>query len=389
MSSKLEQEVWALQRCSGCGACVAACSKGVLYWNDLQRPLLEEREKTIGLTRLKLRACEVCEKFCEASCPRLTHWTPLEPITMAAARSKGVVQSGAPNDVVRALLVAARSADLIDGVVMLDMDPWKVVPIARIATTVDEIVAGVGMQFLWAPVLSALNEAIFELGLSKLAIFGPPCAAQGARRLMSVQNARLDPYRQAIRLLISPFCTGIYMPDLILDLLEKGKNIPRREIESLTTSPSDNAMKVTLWDETEHLIPLTEIEPFTRHGCSSCEDFLGNQADVAIGTVGAQEGSSTLIIRTPTGETFLQNAIRFDLLEIGEEVNQDVLNVAKEEKERRGLAKTFDELRILSLEALGNPKKRTLARKQFLKLYGTPQARSSSKEKFDVTCSGC
>jgi coenzyme F420-reducing hydrogenase beta subunit len=387
MSARLQQEVWAFQRCAGCGACVAACSKGVLYWDALPRPILEEREKTIGLTHLKLRACEVCEKYCEASCPRLTSWTPLEPLTMVAARSKGVIQSGALNDIVRALLVAARSADLIDGVVMLDMDPWDVVPLARVATTVDEIVAGVGMQFLWAPVLSTLNEAIFELGLSKLAIFGPPCAAQGARRLMSAQNARLDPYRQAIRLLISPFCTGIYMPNLILDLLEKGMNIPRHEIESLTMSPADNGLKVYLWDGTEHLIPLTEVEPFTRHGCSSCDDFLGNQADIAIGTVGAPKGFSTLILRTPTGETFLQNAMRFDLLEVTNELNRDALNTAEAEKERRGLAKAFDEFRILSLEALGDPKKRTLARKQFIELYGTPQARGSIREKSDVPSS--
>jgi coenzyme F420 hydrogenase subunit beta len=389
MSAKLEQEVWALQRCSGCGVCVATCSKEVLFWNKAEHPLLEVREKTIGLSHLKLRTCEVCERFCEASCPRLTNWTPLEPITTVAARSKGVIQSGAPNDVVRALLVAARSADLIDGVVMLDMDPWNVMPIARVATTIDEIVSGVGMQFIWAPVLSALNEAIFELGLSKLAIFGPPCAAQGARQLMRAENERLEPYKRSIRFILSPFCTGIYMPDLIFDLLEKGKNIPHRHIQSLTTSPSDNAMKVTLWNETEHLLPLTEVEPFTRHGCSSCEDFLGNQADIAIGTVGAQEGSSTLVLRTPTGETFLQNALRFGLLEVGDEVNRDALDAANAEKERRGLAKAFDELRILSLEALGDPKKRALARKQFLRLYGTPQARSSRREKFDVTCSGC
>lgn len=389
MSARLQQEVWALQRCSGCGVCVAVCSKGVLYWNEAEHPLLEEREKAIGLSRMKLRTCEVCQKFCEASCPRLVNWTPLEPITMVSARSKAVIQSGAPNDVVRALLVAARSAELIDGVVMLDVDPWDIVPIARVATTVDEIVTGVGMQFLWAPVLSALNEAIFELGLTKLAIFGPPCVAQGARQLMRAENERLRPYQRSIRLILSPFCTGIYKPDLILDLLEKGKNIQRHHIQSLTMSNPDNGLKVSLWDGTEHLIPLTEVEPYTRHGCSSCDDFLGNQADIAIGTVGAQEGFSTLILRTPTGETFLQNAMRFDLLEVVEEVNQDLLNAAKAEKERRGLAKAFDEFRVLSLEALGDPKKRALARKQFVKLYGTPQTRSANREKSDVPCSGC
>jgi len=77
MSTRLQQEVWALDRCSGCGVCVAACSKGVLYWDGEQHPLLEEREKALGLSHLKLRTCEVCEKFCELSCPRLVDWTPI------------------------------------------------------------------------------------------------------------------------------------------------------------------------------------------------------------------------------------------------------------------------------------------------------------------------
>jgi ferredoxin len=82
MSTRLQQEVWALDRCSGCGVCVAACSKGVLYWNGDQHPLLEEREKALGLSHIKLRTCEVCEKFCELSCPRLVDCTPMEPRTM-------------------------------------------------------------------------------------------------------------------------------------------------------------------------------------------------------------------------------------------------------------------------------------------------------------------
>ncbi len=86
MSTRLQQEVWALERCSGCGVCVAACSKGVLYWDAEQHPLLEERVKTLGLSRLKLRACEVCQKFCELSCPRLVDWTPMEPGAMVSAR---------------------------------------------------------------------------------------------------------------------------------------------------------------------------------------------------------------------------------------------------------------------------------------------------------------
>jgi coenzyme F420 hydrogenase subunit beta len=358
MSTRLQQEVWALDRCSGCGVCVAACSKGVLYWNGEQHPLLEEREKSLGLSRLKLRTCEVCEKFCELSCPRLVDWVPMEPRFTVSARSAGIVQSGAPNDVIQALLVAARSADLIDGVVMLDMDAWTLEPVARVATTVDEIVSSVGMQYFWAPVLSALNEAIFELGLTRLAVVGSPCVAEGARRLMSAENGRLWPYQQAIRLIIASFCTGVYMPDMVAQLLEQGKGISRGQIRGLTTSEADGTLNVTLWDGTERSIPLTEVEPFTRHGCASCDDYLGESADIAVGTVGALPGHATLIARTPAGEAFVQNARAFGLLETISQVDKGALSAAREAKERRSRAQAFDEFRILMLDSLSDPRKR-------------------------------
>ena len=390
MSTRLQQEVWALDRCSGCGVCVAACSKGVLYWDEEQHPLLEEREKALGLSHIKLRTCEVCEKFCELSCPRLVDWTPMETRTMVSARSAGVVQSGAPNDVIRALLVAARSADLIDGAVMLDMDPWTLEPVARVAMTVDEIVSGVGMQYLWAPVLSALNEAIFEWGLNKLAIVGSPCVAEGARRLMNAENERLWPYQQAIRLTIAPFCTGVHMPDMVAELLEQGLGIPWHQIQSLTTSVADGKLTASLWDGTERMIPLTEVEPFTRHGCGSCDDYLGESADIAVGTVGAQPGYATLIVRTPAGEVFVQNARGFGLLETSAQVDEAALNAAKEEKDRRARAQAFDEFHILMLDALSDPRKRAEVRKQFVNLYGAPQAGASKREVCNVVaCSGC
>jgi coenzyme F420 hydrogenase subunit beta len=389
MSTRLQQEVWALQRCSGCGVCVAACSKGVLYWNGVQHPLLEERTKTLGLSHIRLRACEACEKFCELSCPRLVDWAPMEPRSMVSARSSGVVHSGAPNDVIQALLVAARSADLIDGVVMLDMDRYTLEPVARVASTVHEIVNSVGMQYLWAPVLSALNEAIFERGLTRLAVVGAPCVAEGARRLMDSEHERLWPYRDAIRLTISTFCTGMYMPNMVADLLEHGKGIDRRQIRSLSTSLADGKMTATLWDGSELLIPLTEVEPFTRRGCGSCDDYLGESADIAVGAMGALPEHATLITRTPVGDLFVQNARRFDLLETVDQVDEAALAAAKEAKDRRARAQAFDEFRILMLDALSDPAKRSRVNKLFAGLYGAAQTPAVKKEVGYVSCGAC
>jgi len=389
MSTRLQQKVWALDRCSGCGVCVAACSKGVLYWNEEQHPLLETREKALGLSHIKMQTCEVCQKFCELCCPRLVESTPMEPRTMVSARSASVVHSGAPNDVIQALLVAARSANLIDGAVVLDMDPWTLEPVARVVTTVDEIVSTVGMQYLWAPVLSVLNEAIFEWGLTKLAVVGYPCVAEGARQLMNAENERLWPYQQAIRVTIAPFCTGVYMPDMVAELLERGVGIPRHQIRSLTTMTMDGKLAILLWDGSERTIPLTDVEPFTRHGCGSCDDYLGESADIAVGAIGAQPGHATLIVRTLAGEIFVQNARGFGLLETRAQVDEAALNAAKAEKDRRARAQAFDQFHILMLGALSDPGKRAQVRERFVSLYGTPQGGATRREVCDVSCSGC
>jgi coenzyme F420-reducing hydrogenase beta subunit len=179
------------------------------------------------------------------------------------------------------------------------------------------------------------------------------------------------------------------MPNLIYDLLEKGKGIHRNQIRGISTSLEDGTMKVILWDGAEHTIDLTEAEPFTRHGCSRCEDFLGDQADVSLGTVGAKRGFSTLVIRTPTGKIFFNNAQKFGLLEISDDVDTNAVNAAKSEKDRRRVAMAYDEFHILMLEALGDPKKRASVRQQFVKLYGAPQPRDTLREKSNVNCGGC
>jgi coenzyme F420 hydrogenase subunit beta len=310
-------------------------------------------------------------------------------VSALSARSVGVVKSDEPNDVIQGLLVAAHSAGLIDGAVGLDVDPWTLEPVARVASTVDEIVSGLGMQHLWAPISSALNRAVFEVGLKRLAIVGTPCVAEGIRRLLDGGNERLRPYRQAIRTIISCFCTGVYMPGMVVELIERGMGISRQQIREMSVSVETNTLTVSLWDDTERTIPMTAVKPFTRHGCGSCDDYLGRCADVAVGTVGARPGYATVIVHTESGQALVQNALRFGLLESIAEVDEAALETARAEKDRRARARAFDEFRILTLEALSDPHKRAEVRQRFVSLYGLSQPGDLGQEVCDVSCSGC
>jgi coenzyme F420 hydrogenase subunit beta len=368
---------------------VAACAKGVLRWSDEQHPTLEERRKALGLSRLKLRTCEVCERLCELACPRLGSAPELEPRHICCARAIGTIAGGTANDVIRAVVVAARASDLIDGAVLLDYDPWKREPIARVAETADEIATGLGMQYLWAPVLSALNEAIFERRLSALAIVGPPCAAQGARCLLDATNARLRPYRDAIRLIVAAFCSGMYVPELVSDLIERRKGIPRERVRRLAVSPAEGTLTVTLWGDGDLSIPLTEVQPFTRRGCAFCEDYLGEAADLSIGAVGAPPSHATAIARTPLGEMALRNAWGLGLLELCAEVDREALEAARADKGRRLEAEALAGLHLLMLGALSDPGKRAQVKEHFARLYGPRGSKAARKEEEHGGCGAC
>jgi coenzyme F420 hydrogenase subunit beta len=385
---RLEAEVWSLNNCSGCGLCVAACSKQALYWEGSDHPQLKKTTKTIGYSKGPLDTCSFCQKFCEAACPRLQHWVPLETKMALAARAKGPIKSGAPNDVIRSILAAGRSNGLIDGVVLLDLDPWELKPRARVAATVEEIVESVGPQYLWAPVFDGINEAIFERGMENVAVVSTPCAAQAIRKIKTSSNGLLRPYKERIRLSIAVFCTGIYKREVIDEILVKRMDVPADQVKSMDISPDRKWMRAVLWDGSVHTISRQQAESFTRAGCGSCDDYLGESADLAIGSLGASEGTSTLIIRSRSGDVFVRNAIQMNLLETNHEVNAAALASASQEKDRRIRAQAFKELQILMLDGLGDPIKRGEAIQQFIRLYRTP-TRSGAPETIHNGCGGC
>ena len=103
-------------------------------------------KETIQLIQkaFKLRTCEVCEKFCELSCPRLVEWTPMEPHGIVSARSAGVVHSGIPNDVIQALFergIVAAPLHLVAGPTQHRRDARH-----RGRATVERVLPAAGLQ---------------------------------------------------------------------------------------------------------------------------------------------------------------------------------------------------------------------------------------------------
>ncbi|MBI4672576.1 MAG: Coenzyme F420 hydrogenase/dehydrogenase, beta subunit C-terminal domain [Chloroflexi bacterium] len=388
-TTRLVNEVWTRDLCAGCAMCVAACSKQVLYWGAGEHPHLRKIHKSIGLSKFELDTCSVCEHYCEVACPRLEAAARMSALEQVSVRASGTLGGGEPNDVVRNLLIAARANGLIDGALLIDADRGGRTR-ARVVTGAGEIAESVGFQYIWTPVLDALNQAVFDLGLKNIAIVSAPCTAQAVRRLTDSDVPRLEAYRKAIRLNVALFCTGVFQPDAFLEMLSTGANLAPENIQRITAYPREGKMRALLWDGTTYEMDLTNAEAYTRAGCARCDDYLGESADIAVGSAGSSQGFSTLIVRTLTGRAVAQNAITMNMIEKVQEADKEALARASVEKDRRERAKAFDELQVLMLDALRDPRKRAQVKVQFDLLYGRP---SSIKEDYRYAgcgdCSGC
>jgi coenzyme F420 hydrogenase subunit beta len=370
MYEKLKIEVWDLDRCTGCGTCVEVCSRGVLQFREgKEHPTKRTIEKIVGLSHSTLNTCFYCERPCEESCSQLVEWGEGKIMYVASVRTKRPSKSGHFNDVTSDILISALTTGTIDGVVMMDVDRWTLKPVSRVVTTIEEIMECVGTQYVWSPPLAALNDAVYKYKLKKIAIVGSPCVMQGINRIMSSSAKEMEAYKKSIALTIGIFCSGVYSYDFITEEIVKGASVPLNKIKRIYQSIKDNAIYILLKDGSTKEVSLSDAQKYMRKGCSRCTDFLAEMADISIGSVGAKEGYSTVIVRNPKGEGYISTAIEWGLLEVEGKVNEKALKAAKEEKERRKRAQQFDSLTLLMLDALSDPERMKDARERFGALY--------------------
>ena len=61
-------------------------------------------------------------------------------------------------------------------------------------------------------------------------------------------------------------------------------------------------------------IPLSVAKRIIRKNCNICVELTSETSDISIGSIGSEEGWSTLIIRTKKGEEIVDGAIKQEFI---------------------------------------------------------------------------
>jgi coenzyme F420 hydrogenase subunit beta len=314
----LIQEVQKKGRCHRCGACVTFCNAinyGALELDEEGKPRYGEIEKCIE--------CGLCYSICpeidelEEITKRRAAWSaPMGRVietTIARALDPAIRAAATDGGVVTALLVHLFETGRIEGaIVTRPTGPFQRSPC--LATSVDEIREAAGFFFDTSHGMKHLSDAyltyssieefapMMRKGLNRVALVGMPCQIKAFRRMEALGIVPSD----SIKFCFGLLCSGNFIfGDSQRERLAREFNFDWNDVTRLNVKEE---FQVHLKEGKIIPIALEDLDFMKRVACSYCGDYSAEFADISFGGIGAREGWTTMLIRTPLGRAAFADA---------------------------------------------------------------------------------
>ncbi|MBE0516438.1 MAG: Coenzyme F420 hydrogenase/dehydrogenase, beta subunit C-terminal domain [Methanophagales archaeon] len=270
-----------------CGQCYAYCPRTFLPQSEIERRIFGEEGK--GAERDILGVYR----------------------SFYAVRSKkeDILKRAQDGGAVTSLLAYARDEGLIDCAVITTVDnQWK--PVTKVARSYEELKEGAGTKYTLYPGVIGVRDAI-KGGCEAIGFVGLPCQIQGLRKVQTAEQP-YDVGITKVKLLIGLFCMENFT-EALLDFVVKQcaggslEGVSKFEIRG---------KELLIYEKEKRRIPLEEIKSYVGAGCSVCMDYTSELADISVGSVGAEQGWSTVFARTEIGEQVVQGAVENGYIEV-------------------------------------------------------------------------
>lgn len=314
----LIQEVQKPGLCHRCGGCVTFCTAvnyGALKLDKDGKPYYGEIEKCIECG-LCYAICPEIDEFEEAT-QKMVGWeAPIGKVfetTVARAINPAVRKMATDGGVVTALLLHLFDHGRIDGAIVtkqtgpFQRQPW-------LAVSRKDIKEAAGFHFDTSHGMKSFSDkyltynSIEELspmvkkGLHRVAMVGTPCQIKAIRKMEVIDIIPSD----SIKFCIGLFCSGNFVfNEEAKDKIASIGQFDWNEVKKINIK--ENFM-VYLKNGDVKAIPLQDIGFMKRYACRYCQDYCAEFSDISFGGIGAEEGWTTVIIRTPLGRAIFADA---------------------------------------------------------------------------------
>jgi coenzyme F420 hydrogenase subunit beta len=304
----LDEAVIAADRCIECGTCVAVCPSDSIGIGDDGLPAL-------------VKMCTGCS-LCWDYCPRggLRHEATWKLTSSAgngqavrerySARARPDLAGAQDGGVVSTVLIALLEAGELDGVLLAResaTERWK--GEAFLARTPAEVVECAGSFYNQTMALAHLDLGKLDLPPNpRIALVGTPCEVEGLKAMQARPWTWGSAVPDAIVLTIALLCTKSFNYEkLMVDEIQRKRGIPLEDIGRVDVVRG----KLIVQDhQRETLVsePIRDFHGAALKGCDECTDFLGGAADLSVGSVGSDDGWSSVLVRSQAGKAAIARA---------------------------------------------------------------------------------
>lgn len=348
----LIQEVQKEGRCHHCGGCVTFCSAinyGALELDDDGKPRFGTIEKCIE--------CGLCYSICPETgelnqeIRENIGWEApfgkVIGISISRARDEKIWEKGTDGGSVTAILTHLFETGRINGAIVSKNTEQGRLPF--LATTSQELLDSAGSCFNHSHGMTQLAEAYTTFSPSikalekfravmpsRIAFVGTPCQINTMRKMQALGIVPSD----SIAYCFGLFCSGNFLFDTqAFKPIEEKYQFKYADVEKINIKED---FIFSLVSGRQIQVPIDDLKDLKRDACNFCSDFSAEYADISFGGLGADQGWTTAITRTPTGKAVMALAMekvltpwqyRENIKTITQAENK-VISACKEKKQR-------------------------------------------------------
>ncbi len=330
--------------CILCGLCTRVCDEkvGVSAINFANRGVLREVTTPYNMISDECVGCGACAIVCptDSKRVRINTYPMLEDDIREAEKQfltgtrdefLGVYDeilaakspiSGQDGGMATALLISGFEKGLFDSAIVVKRTVGYKSK-AFVVESVDEILSAKGTKYSRVKMMSKIGELV-EKGKRKIAFVGTPCEIRTGRK---IQQQLLRKYPDLEIIVVGLFCFEAFD---YKKLKESTQLLLGVDLDKAEETRIQKGLFIVKIDGKEYSAKVKEFNDAIQGGCLYCNDFTGRIADVSVGSVGSDEGYSTLIVRSDVGKKLLMNV---DCTK-GDVNVEDVVKLAKLKKKR-------------------------------------------------------
>jgi len=315
--------------CCSCGTCAAFCNRIKIF--DVA-----ELVESCTLEQGSIKCSE--EGTCYDNCPFITadflkaeKLGEYRKIIAARSKIKDALEGAQDGGVATALALFSLEKGHADVIIGVGRDEeWKAEAIA--AKNKEEVLKMSGTKYSKAPVTEKFGEVIKEEKPEKILVIGVGCQINGIRNLQKnlLKDINVD------TTLIGLFCFEKFPYECLREKIREEFNIEMKDISKvditkgkfIVTTESGEVMKKSV----------KVFDSCVNDACNFCTNFSSLFSDISVGSIGSDQGWTTVIVRTEKGEKLLEEAGKAGYIEISDKVDTGSIEYIASLKQKKNKA---------------------------------------------------